>query len=416
MLNTEPKNCSILDTIPSTLTANQIKKVAFEMQLNPLKVFRALCIVITILHSANSFASRTIEFFWKTACTYCEEAKQVLEEFRLTHPEVQIISYNVYENPLALERLESYANGQQIAVPAFYSSGRLIIGYSDKERLIAQLENSKFGLMPGSTDGSCQVVETECAEKHKDKFIKIPLVGKVDPTKMGMPVFTIVLGLIDGFNPCAMWVLLFLLSLLVNLKDRKRMAMIAAVFVLVSGIVYFAFMAAWLNFFIIVEISRKLQIGLGCLAALVGFIHVKDFFAFKKGLSLSIPDKFKPKIYKQARQVIQSQSLLSSLAAVTLLATMVNMVELACTAGLPVIFTQILTQNVDSHLAYYGYLLLYNLAYMFDDGLMVAVSVFTLNKTKLQEKGGRTLKLISGLTLVGLAILMIWFPSYLSFT
>ena len=105
-----------------------------------------------------------------------------------------------------------------------------------------------------------------------------------------MPLFTVLVGQIDGFNPCAMWVLIFLLSILVNLRDRGRMVAIAGTFVFVSGAAYFAFMAAWLNVFLLIGYLRPVQLLLGSLALFVGSIHVKDFFAFKQGLSLSIPE------------------------------------------------------------------------------------------------------------------------------
>ena len=121
-----------------------------------------------------------------------------------------------------------------------------------------------------------------------------------------LPLFTLALGLLDGFNPCAMWVLLFLLSLLVRLQDRRRMAMVAGTFVLASGAVYYAFMAAWLNVFLLVGMTAALRVGLAVLAMLIGLINVKDFFAFRRGVSLSIPASAKPGIYARARAILAS--------------------------------------------------------------------------------------------------------------
>ena len=112
--------------------------------------------------------------------------------------------------------------------------------------------------------------------------------------RLGLPAFTVAIGLIDGFNPCAMWVLVFLLSLLVGVTSRRKTVLIAGTFVLVSGLMYFAFMVAWLNAFLLVGFSRSLQALLGVVAVSIGAIHIKDFFAFKRGLSLSIPERAKP--------------------------------------------------------------------------------------------------------------------------
>lgn len=228
-----------------------------------------------------------------------------------------------------------------------------------------------------------------------------------------MPLFTITIGLLDGFNPCAMWVLLFLLSLLVNLQDRRKMALIAGTFVLVSGLVYFAFMAAWLNVFLLIGLSRAVQIGLGGIALLIGSVNVKDFFALHRGLSLSIPESAKPGLYARTRQILQAEHLAGALAGVVVLAGFVNLVELLCTAGLPALYTQILTLQGLSSWEYYGYLGLYNLAYIFDDSLMVTVAVATLSRRKLQERAGRWLKLISGLVMVGLGAILLLQPKWL---
>ena len=140
----------------------------------------------------------------------------------------------------------------------------------------------------------------------------------------------------------AMWVLVFLLSILVNVKDRKKIAAIAGSFVVVSGLAYFAFMAAWLNLFMLIGIARPLQIALGLLALLIGLINVKDFFAFKKGATLSIPESVKPGIYARVRRIVLTEYISAAIGLTVILAILVNVVELLCTAGLPAVYTQIL--------------------------------------------------------------------------
>jgi hypothetical protein len=210
-----------------------------------------------------------------------------------------------------------------------------------------------------------------------------------------------------------MWVLLFLLSLLVNLQDRRKMALIAGTFVLVSGLVYFAFMAAWLNIFLLIGLSRPIQIGLGGVALLVGMVNVKDFFALHRGISLSIPESAKPGLYARIRGILQADNLTGALAGIVVLAGLVNLVELLCTAGFPALYTQILTLQQMPAWEYYGYLGLYNLAYIFDDSLMVMIAVITLSRRKLQERAGRWLKLSSGLVMVGLGAVLLLQPKWL---
>ena len=243
--------------------------------------------------------------------------------------------------------------------------------------------------------------------------VDLPVFGVINAREIGMPAFTIAIGLVDGFNPCAMWVLLFLLSLLVNLQSRTKMFAIAGVFVLISGLAYFAFMAAWLNVFLLIGYLRGVQLTLGILSVVVGAIHIKDFFAFRQGVSLSIPDSAKPGIYARARKIITAESMWAALVGAMVLAVLVNIVELLCTAGLPALYTNVLTMQGYPAWKNYAYLALYNIAYMFDDSVMVIIAVITLGKRKLQEKEGRWLKLISGLLIFTLGVLMIFKPDWL---
>jgi hypothetical protein len=248
---------------------------------------------------------------------------------------------------------------------------------------------------------------------HKES-IDVPFFGELDASRLGMPLFTLAVGLVDGFNPCAMWVLVFLLSVLVNIKDRRKILVIAGTFVIISGLAYFAFMAAWLNIFLLVGIARPVQIALGLLALLIGTINVKDFFAFKKGISLSIPESQKPGLYRRVREIASAKYLSVALTGAVALAVIVNMIELLCTAGLPALYTQVLTLQEYPTWKNYAYLLLYISAYMLDDALLVAIVVTTLSHRRLQEREGRWLKLVSGLVILVLGLVMLFRPAWLA--
>lgn len=243
--------------------------------------------------------------------------------------------------------------------------------------------------------------------------IEVPLLGELSQSRLGMPAFTFLIGLVDGFNPCAMWVLLFLLSLLVNLKSRKKILAVAGTFVLISGLAYFAFMAAWLNVFLLIGYLRWVQLLLGVFAALVGLIHIKDFFAFKKGVSLSIPEWAKPGLYARMRRVVNAENLTGAIIGASILAVLVNIIELLCTAGLPALYTEILMMQNYPAWETYAYLGLYILAYMLDDSIMVGIVVITLGRHKLQETQGRYLKLFSGVVILLLGLVLIFKPSLL---
>ncbi len=243
--------------------------------------------------------------------------------------------------------------------------------------------------------------------------VEVPLLGRLSLSRLGLPAFTFLIGLVDGFNPCAMWVLVFLLSVLVNLKERKKILLVAGTFVIVSGLAYFTFMAAWFNVFQLVGLLRPVQIGLGITAIVIGLINVKDFFAFHQGVTLSIPESAKPGIYRRVREIVSAKHMLTALSAAVVLAIVVNIVELLCTAGLPALYTEVLTMQELPTWANYSYLALYISAYMLDDTILVGIVVITLSHRRLQESEGRWLKLLSGIVILLLGAVMIIRPDLL---
>ncbi len=286
---------------------------------------------------------------------------------------------------------------------------------SESDDLALPTEADDVPLPEESAGSDTTATPNDPAAKQKSDSIEVPLFGELHVSAMGLPAFTFLIGLIDGFNPCAMWVLVFLLSVLVNIEDRRKMIAIAGTFVVVSGVAYFAFMVAWLQVFMLIGIVRPVQIGLGCLAMFIGIVNIKDFFAFKKGLSFSIPESQKPGIYARVRKIVTAKYLTAAISAAVVLAIIVNIVELLCTAGLPALYSQILIMQELPPWANYCYLGLYNVAYMLDDSILLGVVVFTLSRRKLQEREGRWLKLISGVVIVTLGAVMIFKPGWLQF-
>ncbi len=364
-------------------------------------LFVLLCFTGTQIRAEES--APDIEAFVRAGCPHCESAKVFLDKLQRERPSLKIAIYDIAEHSAARERLALLAAERGLAdfgVPAFLIGGELTIGFRSADttgaEIRARLDRRTRGGLPAVGEG-----------------IRTEWFGELRVVDLGLPLFTIAVGLMDGFNPCAMWVLLFLLSLLVNLQDRWKMALIAGTFVLVSGAIYFAFMAAWLNMFLLIGVSRAIQIALGGLALLVGTVNVKDFFALHHGISLSIPDSAKPGLYAKVRGILQAENLAGALAGIVVLAGLVNFIELLCTAGFPALYTQILTLQHLPAWNYYAYLGLYNLAYIFDDSLMVALAVITLSRRKLQERAGRWLKLTSGLVMVGMGTVLLLQPKWL---
>lgn len=414
-----------------------------------------------------------MEVFVRAGCSRCAEAHAFLDTFGRRYPGLEIVYREVNRDASALSdmnRLVAKHAARAVSVPVFHVCDRLLVGFAGSETTGRRLDEvlqrwttpckeespAKTSLRsPSGSVFTCVAYTPEpeaetqrrsdlsseqadlplplpldegpasgdlplepppvTGDEHglESTTITLPLFGEVSVESMGLPLLTLAIGLVDGFNPCAIWVLLLLLSVLVNLHDRWRILLVAGVFIVVSGLAYLAFMAAWLNVFSFLGYLRPIQVSLGLLALVIGGVHIKDFFALHRGVSLSIPESAKPGIYAQTRRIVTAENVWGALVAATVLAVGVNIVELLCTAGLPAIYTEVLAQQDLSTAANYAYLLLYIAAYMFDDTLLVAAVVVTLDKRKLQEREGRWLKLISGLVITSLGLVMLLRPEWL---
>ncbi len=362
----------------------------------------------------------TVELFVREGCPHCVKAETFFAQFAKERPDVRVVIRDVRKEPAALARLKEIARGRDgaVIVPAIYVAGQLLLGFSDEAhtgRLIRDaLEGQVAHQGAEAATGTCNVEEAlSCSNDGEATVAETPsfevtLFGRtISLDDVGLPAFTLAIGLLDGFNPCSMWVLILMISLLAPMNDRPRMLAIAGTFVFVQGIAYFAFLAAWLNLFLLIGLSRTSQIVIAAIATVAGLINMKDFWAFGKGVSLSIPESAKPGIYTRIRRILHAQDLAAAIIGTIILAVLVQVVEFMCTSGFPALFTRILTLRQLDPWSYYGYLLLYIAAYMVDDAIVLGIGVVTLSRHKLQEKEGRWLKLISGVVMVGLGIYLI---------
>jgi hypothetical protein len=410
------------------------------------------------------------DVYTRATCLRCQSFKSFLPSLEKRWPAIRFVILDVDKDPNARARWEALCRGSGVppGLPTIDFARRVMIGYQGDEVTGVQLEtlikqvsgsepkkpspgdraqgrshisprlrlvsmnfqtdqagsqiprepiSGKSIELPDEADtseiGEASAKSTMLRDEKNEDSIQLPFFGRIRVQDLGLPMFTFAVGIVDGFNPCAMWILVFLLSVLVNLKDRKKILLIAGTFVVVSGLAYFAFMAAWLNLFLLVGIVRPVQIALGLLALFIGVVNVKDFFAFKKGISLSISEDQKPGLYRRVRDIVSAKYLTVALSGAVALAVIVNMIELLCTAGLPALYTQILTLQELPVWKNYLYLGVYISAYMIDDAMLLTIVVATLSHRKLQEREGRWLKLLSGLVILILGLVMLFRPQWL---
>ncbi len=366
----------------------------------------------TAVHDTNVAYTVHLYFFWTETCPHCQAARPDIELLTEEFAWLQVHSLSLTDQAEHGRRYVEMARsvGERAqSVPAFLFCGRMLTGYDSAAGVGAVLREALQTC-------HAQLLRGEDPLGNRTPVAvttRLPRLGAVDLEQWSLPMVTITLGALDSLNPCAFFVLLFLLSLLVHAKSRSRMLLVGSVFVGVSGLVYFLFMTAWLNLFLVVGEIAWITLAAGSLALIMGLTNVKDFFV-PGGATLSIPQGAKPGLFKRMRHLVGEQRLGPMLAGTVVLGVLANAYELLCTAGFPMVFTRILTLRELSASSYYGYLALYCVVYVTPLLLIVVAFALTLGQRKLSQDEGRLLKLMSGLMMTGLGMVLVFAPEWLS--
>lgn len=380
---------------------------------------------------ARSPQNKTIVYFFSgNGCPHCEEEQLFLDNLKQIYPLLEVKDYEVWYNRdnAGLMNAMLRAHGiKSSGVPMTIVGKQLFSGFNRQtgehiEKAIMEcgivpcddpaIRPAKFG--PIQPPASALPFTSTSTALNSNIAVTIPLLGTLDSQGSSLALLTLVIAGMDSFNPCAFFVLLTLLGLLVHAQSRNKMLLIGGIFVFFSGFIYFLFMAAWLNLFLVMGHVATITIVAGFVSVVIAAINIKDFFLFKQGVSLSIPDSAKPKLFDRMRRLLRSTSLASIMIAATVLAVLANFYELLCTAGFPMVFTRILTLNNLSSTTYYLYLIFYNLIYVVPLFIIVLGFTVTLGKKQLTEWQGRVLKLVSGLMMLGLGAILLINPALLN--
>jgi len=372
--------------------------------------------------AADGTATVRLYYFFSPTCPHCQAAAPFINDFAARSPWLEVRKYAVKDNRANARFYYETAlslGTQALSVPGFVFCRQVLIGFDTAATTGAEIVNALEACHAARLAHPVAGVPTETsaapvAGDEASTAVHLPIVGTVDTKAFSLPVLTLVLAGMDAFNPCAFFVLLFLLSLLVHARSRARMLVVGGTFVLFSGIVYFVFMAAWLNVFLIAGELRVITTIAGLLALFVAVLNIKDYFWFKEGPSLSIPESAKPGLFKRMREIVAAGNLGPMLASTILLAIVANSYELLCTAGFPMVYTRTLTLAQLETWQYYAWLAAYNLIYVIPLLAIVIVFVRTMGARKLTESEGRILKLVSGFMMLGFGLMLLLAPNLLT--
>lgn len=365
----------------------------------------------------------TLYFFWSKTCPHCHEERLFLDNLIQKYPNLEIKDYEITTEPANGRLLRKIGQELKINISGvpFTAVGEYhFTGFLSDETTGQQIEEA----VECAFENSCQDVVGEVingSQKNKEAKIKImpesfklPLIGEIKTKNLSLPILTLVIALLDGFNPCAMWVLLFLISLLLGMKDRKRMRLLGTTFIVASGVVYFLFMTAWLNLFLFLGFVFWVRLLIGLTALTAGGINLRSYWLNRSGCD-TIGEAKRNKIFDRMKTLTQKKQLWLALVGLVGLAFAVNLIELVCSAGLPAIYTQILSLSKLAWWQHYSYLLLYTFIFMADDLLVFFIAMTTLKAVGIESKYSRWSKLIGGVLMLIIGLLLLFKPGILMF-
>jgi glutaredoxin len=372
-----------------------------------------------------------IVVFVRDGCPHCADFHEFALEQKWT---VDYREVTQIDSQQMFQELQEHVPTLNQGVPTIILNGHVMQGYDTHETsgkriagLYEECLESSAGCLPykdfiassaiveleSAAEGTC----TEDCDANLEKYIfNLWFIGEVDLTLLSLPMLSILLGFLDGFNPCAMWVLITLLTLLINTHDMKKVWVIGGTFLFVSGAVYYLFIAAWLNVFLLIGFNAIVQKVIGSVAILGGGFYLYEAFGKDPNQCKVTNMGRRQKTIAEMKRIMQISAWPAMILGVAILAVSVNMIELVCTAGLPAIFTQILAFNDVTNAARYGYIGLFILMYMIDDMIIFGIAIYTLHATGLTTKYRRFTLIFGGLLMYGLGLLLIFAPEVLTFS
>ncbi len=356
-----------------------------------------------------------IYLFWGEGCPHCARAKPFLEKLAEKYPRVvlkEIEIYNSEENQDLFYRMAEKNNIEQLGVPLIFIGPYYLLGYIEDmdpqiEALVAEC------VQTGCIDPALGLVAE--VDQPVSSTLNVPLLGQVDLASQSVLLSTALIALVDGFNPCSLWVLTMLMALTLHNGSRKRVFFIGIIFLTVTSLIYALFITGLFSLLSFVGFMGWVRVAVSLVALFFALVNIKDYFWYKEGLSFTITDGQKPGIFKRMRDVVNaSQSPWGMAAATIFLAAGVSLVEFSCTAGLPVMWVNLLSAQNMGAASFILLLLVYMLIYQFDEMVIFISSVATLKASRLEEKHGRLLKLISGMLMLTLALVMLINPALMN--
>ncbi len=393
-----------------------------------------------------------IYFFWGDGCPHCAEAKPFLASLTERFPRVKIRDFEVWYHPENRDpfiRMAAKFGFEPSGVPTIFIGDRYWVGYA-RDPIGKEIEAYVGAcLLSGCPDAGAGIFSPAAtptptpapavaqapavpapvepaapnpgpaapnpAPPARNSTLTLPLIGPVDLATQSLAISTAIIAFVDGFNPCSLWVLSVLLALTLHTGSRKKVLIIGLVFLTVTSLVYVLFIAGLFTMFTVVSFAAWIRVVVALLALFFAAVNIKDYFWYKEGISFTISDEKKPGLYRSMRRVLNAgESMPALIGATVVMSAGASLVEFSCTAGFPVLWTNLLASQGVTVLVFVALLALYMIIYQIDELAIFLAAVFSLRASKLEEKHGRILKLIGGTLMLTLAAVMLINPNLMS--
>lgn len=346
-----------------------------------------------------------IYFFHKTSCPHCKKEGKLLDSLEQKYENINIYRFEVSgdsQNAKYLDEVKKLFDETSGGVPYTVIGTETFLGY-----------NSYVGEKLEKTIQNYLGIKKE-TEQEKAIF-NLPILGKTDAKEVSIPFVAILLGVIDGFNPCAMWVLLFLINMFIDMKDKKKMFILGYAFLFTSALVYFLSMLG-ISVVLNVTAVKQIQILIALVALVAGVLNIRTYIKTRNDTGCHVvDDKKRKKMVKRVIKITKQESMLLALIGVIALAASVNLVELACSLGFPAIFSEILALNNVTGALRILYLIIYVFFYMIDDLIVFTIAVSTFTIAAKSTKYTKYVNLIAGIIMILIGTLLIFKPEWVMF-
>jgi thiol-disulfide isomerase/thioredoxin len=381
----------------------------------------ALLAVVTIAMVPTKAVRETnLYFFYSQGCLTCAAEEVYLDELEASDENLVIHRYEIAfdkENQAMVKEIEKVLGIRIRSTPTLLVGRKTIVGFTkgntenDIEAAIKYFRDNNVRDVVGELLGIVEPGQGVDIDPD-NAIITLPFFGEINAKTVSVPLLGIVLGALDGFNPCAMWVLLLLISMLFHLEESWKKWFLGGLFLATSGIMYFMFMLAWLNVTLLFGTISYIRLLIAAIALIGGIANIRKYIITPPGCEV-VDDRQRKKIAQRVKQIFNQPVFVLASIGVVVLAISVNLVELICSAGLPVIYTQVLSLQNLSGVEYILYLLLYLFFFMLDDVIIFVIAMKTAQLSGISTKYSRWAHLIGGILMIVLGLLMALKPEWL---